>query len=218
MKKLIIILGIVFCVWSTAWAAPIEIVCVLDKSGSMEPVQNDIIGNFNTFLSNQKKSSSGAMFSLILFDTNITSKRGVIDEFKPLTTEQYQPDGYTALYDAIGTAITDLENSVTPDTIVIFAIITDGKENSSTKYTSDQIKYRISHFESWHPWTFLYLAANQDAFVESQKIGITDGHWTDIDLTTSTDCSTTFQTLTDSVNTVIQDGDIDFQDRNNINP
>jgi len=212
MKKLVIMMVFVVCSWSVAFAAPIEIVCVLDKSGSMEKVQDDIVGSFNTFLSNQKQSAPQAMLTLVLFDTNVTSKRTVIKDFKPLTSAQYTPSGRTALYDAIGTAISDLENSIPQETIVIFAIITDGFENASDEYTSEQIKYRISHFESWHPWTFIYLAANQDAFVESQKIGISDGHWSNIVLDTSADCSATFDTLTGTTNTVISGGVVDLQD------
>ena len=207
MKKLFIILAIVLCSAITVSAAQIEIVCVLDKSGSMQKIQSDIIGSFNTFLSNQKQSTPEAMFTLVLFDTDIVSKRKVIKEFEPLTSEHYDPDGYTALYDAIGSTITDLEDAVDKETIVIFAIITDGLENSSDQYTSKDIKYRISHYESWHPWTFLYLAANQDAFVESQKIGVEQGHWVDITLDTFEDCSGVFNTISNTTSIAI-DGDV----------
>ena len=207
MKKLFIILAIVLCSAITVSAAQIEIVCVLDKSGSMQKIQSDIIGSFNTFLSNQKQSTPEAMFTLVLFDTDIVSKRKVIKEFEPLTSEHYDPDGYTALYDAIGSTITDLEDAVDKETIVIFAIITDGLENSSDQYTSKDIKYRISHYESWHPWTFLYLAANQDAFVESQKIGVDQGHWVDITLDTFEDCSGVFNTISNATSIAI-DGDV----------
>ena len=207
MKKLFIILAIVLCSAITVSAAQIEIVCVLDKSGSMQKIQSDIIGSFNTFLSNQKQSTPEAMFTLVLFDTDIVSKRKVIKEFEPLTSEHYDPDGYTALYDAIGSTITDLEDAVDKETIVIFAIITDGLENSSDQYTSKDIKYRISHYESWHPWTFLYLAANQDAFVESQKIGVDQGHWVNITLDTFEDCSGVFNTISNTTSIAI-DGDV----------
>lgn len=213
MKKLFIVLAIILCTGIAANAAQVEIVCVLDKSGSMQVVQDDIIGSFNTFLSNQQQSTPDAMLTLVLFDTDIVSKRRAIKEFEPLSSDhQYRPEGWTALYDAIGTTITDLESTVTPETIVIFAIITDGLENSSKEYTSKEIKYRISHYESWHPWTFLYLAANQDAFVESQKIGIPDMNWINVDLSTSAGCIDTFGTLTNTVTTIIDGGVVDLQD------
>jgi len=207
MKKLfiILVLGIVFCTVITVSAAPIEIICVLDKSGSMEIVREDIVGSFNTFLSAQRQSVPDAMFTLILFDTTVTLKTKSIKEFMPLTYDQYKTEGWTSLYDAIGTGISDLEGRITPETIVVFAIITDGAENSSTEYDSDDIKYRISHYEKWHPWTFLFLAANQDAFTESQKIGISDGNWMDVGLTNTTECSATFETLGDVVNDAITD-------------
>ena len=211
MKKLIIIFSIIFCLAITAYATPIEVVCVLDKSGSMEKVQEDIVGSFNTFLSNQKASSPEAMLTLALFDTNIILERKAIKDFEPLTADQYKPEGRTALYDAIGITITDLESTVTKETIVIFAIITDGLENESHVFNSEQIKYRISHYESWHPWTFLFLAANQDAFVESQKMGIADGHWLDTDLSTTTDCNAAFDIFDNASTTLINDGSVNLQ-------
>ena len=203
MKKLLIILAIIFCTATTALSASIEIVCVLDKSGSMEIVREDIVGSFNTFLSAQKESAPDAIFTLILFDSNSALKTKNIKDFDELTYDQYKTEGNTALYDAIGAGISDLESRITPETIVVFAIITDGEENSSTEYDSDDIKYRISHYENWHPWTFLFLAANQDAFSESQKMGISDGNWGNISLTNSTDCSATFDTLDGMVTDVI---------------
>jgi len=193
------------------YAAPVEIICVLDKSGSMETVRKDIVGSFNTFLSTQRDAAPAAMFTLILFDSRSVSETRSIKEFTPLTYDQYKTEGQTALYDAIGLGIAALEGRITPETIVIFAIITDGRENASTEYDSDDIKYRISHYEKWHPWTFLFLAANQDAFVESRKIGISNWGWADIDLTNTADCNAAFETMSNAVTDIITTGDTNLQ-------
>ena len=213
MKRLAVILVIAMCFSiSLCYAGQVEIVCVLDKSGSMQPVQEDIVGSFNTFLASQKKALEGAMFTLVLFDSDIKTTRGCIDDFDRLTPDQYQPEGSTALYDALGETITDIENQVTPETIVIFAIITDGEENSSNEYSSKEIKYLIQHFQKWHPWSFLFLAANQDAFTESQKIGIQDGYWSNISLTNEVDCSAAFDSVTDAVLTITNGDTVDLTD------
>ena len=47
-----------------------EIVCIIDKSGSMEAVKEDAIGGFNSFLREQQELPGEALFTLVLFDTN----------------------------------------------------------------------------------------------------------------------------------------------------
>ena len=117
----------------------------------------------------------------------------------------YNPSGWTALYDAIGEVIKDLEGRVGKDEKVVIAILTDGKENSSTEYSKEVIFEKISHWEKWHPWTFIYLGANQDAFEEGGSMGITTS--INVNLTTATDVSDTFILTTDAVDSAIQDAD-----------
>jgi hypothetical protein len=45
-----------------------EIVCIIDRSGSMESIKDDAIGGFNTFLEAQKAQQGEALMTLILFD------------------------------------------------------------------------------------------------------------------------------------------------------
>lgn len=55
---------------------------------------------------------------------------------------------------------------------VIFVIITDGEENASQRYTSEDVKQRINTQQNTYKWEFVFLGANQDAFVEAGKMGI----------------------------------------------
>ena len=65
---------------------------------------------------------------------------------------------------------------------VIVCILTDGQENSSSEFTRDQIKTMIEHAEK-HGWSFVFLAANQDAFATGAQIGIAAAHTASFDAT-----------------------------------
>lgn len=138
---------------------PTEIVVVLDRSGSMELVKSDAIGGFNRFLEEQKKLPGKATFTLINFDHEIeTIYNGVdISEVKPLDINTYVPRGMTALYDAIGKGVGVASRRGT-DRKVIFAILTDGHENSSREVTRSQVNRMISNYET-QGWAFIFLAA-----------------------------------------------------------
>ncbi len=55
---------------------------------------------------------------------------------------------------------------------VLCVIITDGKENASREFTSADVKKRIEHQQEKYQWKFIFLAANQDAFAEGEKLGV----------------------------------------------
>jgi hypothetical protein len=144
-----------------------ERIFILDRSGSMESCRDDTIGGFNSFLEDQKQL--GGTLSLNQFDHEFTVcyKDEPIVKVEPLTRNTFVPRGSTALLDAIGTAIKMCEGKEKP----VFAILTDGLENSSRTYTKAHVKDLIEQ-KTKDGWTFIYLGANQDAFAEAGSIGI----------------------------------------------
>jgi hypothetical protein len=54
----------------------------------------------------------------------------------------------------------------------MFIIITDGEENSSRKYTAEQVKRMIEHQKSKYGWEFIFLSANIDAVETATRFGI----------------------------------------------
>ncbi len=54
----------------------------------------------------------------------------------------------------------------------MLVIITDGLENASSDFTRAQIFGMISTQRDLFNWSFLFLAANQDAIAEGAKVGI----------------------------------------------
>ncbi len=157
-----------------------ELVFILDKSGSMSGMEADTIGGFNAMLEKQKKLEGEAYVSTLLFSTSakVLHDRVDIEKVEPLTEEQYQVGGGTALYDAIGGAIHHIGNvhkyarkEERPEH-TMFVITTDGMENASRQYCREEVRRMIRRQEEKYGWEFLFVAANIDAVEEAGRIGI----------------------------------------------
>lgn len=161
-----------------------KIITILDESGSMHATRKDTIGGYNNFIEEQRKIPGTADITLYTFSNKARSVLNNVSIHKDealISLDQYVPKGNTALYDAVGRAITETGKilSAIPEqwrpAKVVVVIITDGEENASTDYTREQIKKMIEHQSSVYSWQFVFLGANQDAFAESAKIGISRG-------------------------------------------
>jgi hypothetical protein len=152
---------------------------VLDKSGSMGSIREATIAGFNKFLEEQQEEGGSAVFTLTLFDTHFrTVARTVpIAQMRPLDQGSYVPGGNTALYDAIAhtMSITDQYVATQAPDQVVFVIMTDGQENSSREFGRQQIMEMIEDRQKTAGYEFIYLGANQDAYVVGAGIGIHGG-------------------------------------------
>ena len=146
----------------------VEIVFLLDRSGSMGGLESDTIGGYNSFINSKKDLD--AKLTTVLFDDKIELLHDRVDikDVKKLTNKDYYVRGCTALMDAIGTTITRISKE-SEDRKVIFVITTDGLENASCEYSKSKIKKMI---KSKKDWEFLYLGANIDSYDEASSIGI----------------------------------------------
>jgi uncharacterized protein YegL len=149
----------------------VDIVFLLDESRSMYRHKNYYIGLINSILLKQKNINPNTNFSLIKFSSTINtlcidSKFGTLPEF---TSEHYNPDGLTSLYDAIGHMIRIKYVDEKKEVLVI--ILTDGADNNSTEYDIISIVEEIEHVKNIG-WTFMYIACNQDAQFIGKKLGI----------------------------------------------
>ena len=144
-----------------------DIVFLLDRSGSMSGMESDTIGGYNGYLKNMKKSN--AYVTTVLFDDKyeMITKRTKIPFVKELDNTIYYTRGCTALLDAIGKTIKYIDEEGSKK--VLFIITTDGLENSSIEYNKGQIKELI---EGHSNWEFIYLGANIDSYEEASSIGI----------------------------------------------
>lgn len=153
----------------------VEILAIIDQSGSMDRVRDDAIGGFNTFLSSQQDLGDNARLTLVLFDDRylVPIKDEMIQLAQPLTRDTYRPMGWTAMNDAIGKALTELEEKNPAKAII--TILTDGIENASKEYTAAQVKEKIKAAED-RGWEVIFLAANIDAFAAGGSLGISRGN------------------------------------------
>lgn len=147
-----------------------HIVMVVDRSGSMGEVEDDAREGINSFIEEQVNQPGDAVLTMIQFNTKaeVTISETPIEDVKPLTREDYRPEGFTALFDAVGGAI-DTLNAENPDKAAI-VIQTDGKENRSKEYTLDQIRTKIEEVQS-KGWLVIFLGADDSEF-QSRGMGI----------------------------------------------
>ena len=157
----------------------IEIVVLLDKSGSMTSIWDSTIEGFNKFIIDQKEKTSDAKVSLIQFDHRyqVSYEFEGIQDVELLNKKLYIPEGTTALLDAMGRTIQNIHKQFSKQIDVpnvIFVVITDGYENASTEYSQSTIKKLVKEMENNNNWQFIYLGANQDAITEGERIGFSN--------------------------------------------
>jgi len=158
----------------------VEVVFILDRSGSMSGLEDDTIGGFNSMLKEQQEDGGEVIWSTVLFDTrhDVIHNRIPIEKVEPLTEKDYYTRGCTALLDAVGRAIHHIglchryaKAEDVPERTV-FVITTDGFENSSREYSYEKVRKMIELETEKYGWEFIFLGANMDAVSEAARIGI----------------------------------------------
>ena len=158
----------------------VEVVFILDRSGSMSGLEADTIGGFNSTLSKQQEEDGGVIWSTVLFDDKheVIHDRVNLEYVKELTEDEYYVRGSTALLDAIGRSVHHIGNvhkyarrEDIPDK-TMFVITTDGMENSSYEYSYSSVKKMIERQQKKYGWEFIFLGANMDAVGEAGRLGI----------------------------------------------
>jgi hypothetical protein len=148
---------------------------VVDKSGSMEDVLHQTITGYNEQL--QQIQIIQKEFPEQLIAIGLTTFNGQVDHqyygvpvdnAEWLSAVKYKPNGSTSLLDAIGTSVQILEQqqlleAPVFDTTFVVIILTDGYENSSTKFNKEDIRRTISRLQETGKWTFSFISATLDA-------------------------------------------------------
>jgi Mg-chelatase subunit ChlD len=154
-------------------------VLIMDASGSMSTARMETLHAINEQIENCRIVSldlEGQFIrvSLSLFNTDV---RKVYTDQDPVKTKllrvnDYQPNGYTALLDAIGMSIKDTEAIIKPEDDVVMLILTDGQENASQFFTFRQIAQQIERLKATEKWTFSFMGADIDAWDLASRLNI----------------------------------------------
>ena len=157
-----------------------ELVFIMDRSGSMSGIAEDMQGAMKEVIKKQKDRDGDVLVTYVRFDYEYEEvfhekNIGEIDGFN------LEPRGSTALLDAIGTTINKVERRFNqkdeedqPER-VLFVIVTDGGENASKEFSRSQVFEMIEKAKRDNDWGFTFIGANQDAIGEGCSLGISRG-------------------------------------------
>jgi hypothetical protein len=152
---------------------------VLDESGSMQHMEDAAREAFNEFLQEQINHGGRTWWTLATFNSQIRMRFEHIPgaEVRPLKRGDYQPSAMTALYDALGDAITatqkrlvESEDRGNPSDVIV-VVMTDGMENASRRWTHRRVFDLIQECEQ-AGWQFIFLGANQDSWAVADRLGM----------------------------------------------
>jgi uncharacterized protein YegL len=164
---------------------PVHVLFVIDSSGSMGSKANDVRGGFNSYMSNLREdTTSDYRLTAVTFDTRVTTLFTDIrlSEAPILDDSNYRTGGNTALYDALGISLAELTSAIALEDRpygkdrVLVIVMTDGEENSSHRFTKEQVTGEMKRREEAGNWTFVYLGADQDAWAAAQGLGFAAGN------------------------------------------
>lgn len=152
-----------------------HVLMVVDMSGSMYALAEDVRGGFNSFLSEQEKDADELSFTVTLFDQEFISLC-VAETWAAtprLDRDNYNPRGMTALLDAVGKTIVEFESSagLGAEDKVLVVVQTDGNENASSEFSKERIAEMIAEREKTGKWSFVFLGAGPNTWRQAGQMG-----------------------------------------------
>ncbi len=159
---------------------------VLDRSSSMESIQNETISGTNEQFSALRDSDDAAntFVSFFSFNHEVTPVFKNDDgtpalvacaSLDDISDADYFPSGMTAMYDAVGDAIDFFAAEAKKADDVLIVVISDGYENASKRFDSEKVAGRVKELQD-SGWNFTYIGANQDLSAVQEALGIHEGN------------------------------------------
>lgn len=157
----------------------INLVFIIDKSGSMYPSTEDVIGGFNRIIEEQKAIKDGKVtVSLYTFNEKVTEEYLGVD-INDIKKFEYAAGGSTAMNDGIGTGIYKVgqwlhkkdENGEEMPGKTLVVVMTDGMENSSREYTLKQVQDMIKEQTDKYSWEFMYQGTDITTSKTADELG-----------------------------------------------
>ena len=151
-----------------------HVVILLDKSASMEYLVSDVIAGFNNLVDQLPSSSFVSLFGFeSIYGLENIFSHVPASSVRELTSSDYYLGDGTPLYDAISGAINQVKiGSVSSSNEkILFVVISDGIENSSTRYSLDETREAIRR-EISNGWDIRFYGLGPDAASEASNLGI----------------------------------------------
>lgn len=152
---------------------------VIDRSGSMQSIKTDMEGGLTTLLEEQVAMPGLLTVDMFTFDTQVERVCSIADPTS--VSLVIEPRGSTALYDAIGIAVTEFGRTLEampeharPETVQVI-VVTDGQENASVEYSAVAVRDLVTRQKEQFQWDFVFLGANQDAVLSGVNLGFDAG-------------------------------------------
>lgn len=160
-----------------------HITVVVDRSGSMQIIRDAAERGIAAFLADQDAEDGEAYVSLCQFDDQYEQVYGPLASYAAAAYGyRLTPRGSTALLDAVGRAIADTETAAGDADLIVFVVVTDGKENASRECTPDGIRRRIAE-KTAAGWQFAFLSADLSAVFEARDLGVPEASSAGFDAT-----------------------------------
>lgn len=140
---------------------------VVDRSGSMQELKDEAQNGITTMLADQFAQPGQLTVTLVEFDDQIDV---VARMARSAFTYTLEPRGMTRLLDAVGQEIhrTGADLASLPEderpARVVFAVVTDGFENSSQEFTHEQVRALVEQQSTQFAWQFQFLGAGESAW------------------------------------------------------
>lgn len=146
---------------------PNQLGLCLDVSGSMTPLVSTVVAGYNQFLT----AMPDAQVTRVMFGGHVSVpvRQRLAAELLPMTEGEYELQGSTALLDGFGAIIHEVGAVYDPPSklnkpSVLIALLTDGFENASHRYTLEDIRQTVAYRRITCGWQFIYLTSSDRSY------------------------------------------------------
>ena len=157
---------------------------IVDASSSMNPLTKSTISGVNEQIDSIKQlekefPNQKYNMSFIHFSDSVTIEYAnrQSSALEHISESNYRCSGMTALLDAIGVGVRNLNEKIgdkiaSGEAAAVVVIITDGEENASREFDGPKVKSMIEELQATNRWTFTFVGANIDSISTASRYGI----------------------------------------------
>ena len=157
---------------------------IVDASSSMNPLTKSTISGVNEQIDSIKQlekefPNQKYNMSFIHFSDSVTIEYSdrKSSALEHISESNYRCSGMTALLDAIGVGVRNLNEKIgdkiaSGEAAAVVVIITDGEENASREFDGSKVKSMIEELQATNRWTFTFVGANIDSISTASRYGI----------------------------------------------